>query len=406
MALANKMKSLLKREMIRIKQSSALKFVVLFGLVSLFADMTYEGARSVTGPYLAELGANAVIVGFVAGFGEFLGYTLRLFSGYLIDKTARYWTVVGIGYILNLLAVPLLALSNHWQIAAVLIIIERIGKGIRIPARDAMLAHSAQRLKRPAWVFGLHEAFDRFGAMLGPLLIALVLFFKGDYRSGFALLLFPAIIALSILLTISRIYPRPQDLELDSLRPKTKGMDSTFWLYIIATSFMAAGFADFSLMAFHFVKKTIVGDTWIPIFYALAMGLSGVAAFLFGYLFDRKGFIVLIMVTIIASFFAPLVFLGDMTSAFIGVCLWSIGLGTHESLMRAFISKLIPSAKRGSAYGVFNAAFGLAWFLGSLLMGFLYEISILSLVIFSMAAQFIAAVFLFAVMRKIQDKDW
>lgn len=382
--------------------SSSLKFIILFGLVSLFADMTYEGARSVTGPYLAELGANAVIVGFVAGFGELLGYSLRLLSGYLVDKTSRYWTVVGIGYILNLLTVPLLALSSHWQTVALLIIIERIGKGIRIPARDAMLSYSAQQLKRPGWAFGLHESFDRLGAMLGPLLMAFVLFLKGDYRFGFALLLIPALIALSILWVTSRIYPTPQSLELESTKAEAKGMDSTFWLYIIAASFLAAGYADFSLMAFHFVKKVVVGDTWIPIYYALAMGLSGIASFLFGHLYDRDGFRILIMVAIVTSFFAPLVFLGDNTFALIGICLWSVGLGTHESLMRAVISTMIPQARRGSGYGIFNAAFGIAWFLGSILMGFLYEKSILAVVMFSMITQFIAVFFLFIVMKKFK----
>lgn len=386
------------------QQSSALKFVILFGLVSLFADMTYEGARSVTGPYLAELGANAVVVGFVAGFGELLGYTLRLFSGYLVDKTSRYWTVVGIGYILNLLTVPLLALSSNWQTVALLIIIERIGKGIRIPARDAMLSYSAQQLKRPGWAFGLHESLDRLGAMLGPLLIAFVLFLKGDYRLGFALLLIPALIALSILWMTSRMYPRPQSLELESINAEAKGMNSSFWLYIIAASFIAAGYADFSLMAFHFVKKAVVADTWIPIYYALAMGMSGIAAFLFGHLYDRKGFLILIIVAIVTSFFAPLVFLGDNIFVLIGICLWSVGLGTHESLMRAVISKMVPQARRGSGYGIFNAAFGIAWFLGSLLMGVLYEKSILGVVIFSIITQFIAVFFLFMVMKKFKEE--
>src|SRR5579863_5442011 len=183
-----------------ISKKTALKFVLLISVVSLFADMTYEGARSITGPYLATLGANAAIVGFVAGFGEFIGYALRIVSGYLADRTGKYWTITIIGYICNLLAVPLLALAGHWWLAAVLIIMERLGKAIRVPARDAMLSHAGQKMGM-GWVFGLHEAIDQVGAMLGPLLVVAILYFKGSYQLGFAMLLIPALLAL-ITLTV------------------------------------------------------------------------------------------------------------------------------------------------------------------------------------------------------------
>ena len=127
-------------------RSHALKFIILLGIVSLLADMTYEGARSITGPYLAILGANAVVVGFVAGFGEFIGYALRLVSGYLSDKTRKYWAITITGYFINLLAVPLLALAGSWEIAAVLLITERMGKAFRTPARDVMLSHACSEV--------------------------------------------------------------------------------------------------------------------------------------------------------------------------------------------------------------------------------------------------------------------
>src|SRR6185437_7836333 len=181
-----------------ISKALVLKFVILLSFVSLFADMTYEGARSITGPYLAILGANAAIVGFVAGFGEFVGYALRLVSGYFADRTGKYWTFTIAGYACNLLAVPLLALAGHWWVAAVLIILERAGRAIRVPPRDAMLSHAGQKMGM-GWVFGLHEAIDQIGAMLGPLIVALVLYMKGGYKESFAILLIPALIALTIL---------------------------------------------------------------------------------------------------------------------------------------------------------------------------------------------------------------
>lgn len=362
--------------------------------------MTYEGARGVSGQYLASLGANAVIVGFVAGFGELLGYSLRLFSGYLADKTSRYWTILIIGYTVNLLAIPLLAFTGSWQAAAVLMILERVGKGIRTPVRDAMLAHGAQQLGA-GWAFGLHEALDRIGAMIGPLILAAVLYLNGEYRTGFAILLIPAIISIAILLTARNVYPKPQNFEIESINFAVKGLNKTFWLYVISVSFIAAGYADFSLMAFHFIKQSTMNQAWIPITYALAMGVSGMAALVLGHWYDRKGFFVLLIVTLLSSLFAPLTFLGGIVEVLIGLCLWSIGLGAHESLMRAVISKMISPSRRGSAYGIFNAVFGIAWFLGSVFMGYLYETSMNSLILFSVITQIIAVFLLYLVKKQV-----
>jgi MFS family permease len=172
-------------------RSVALTFVVLLGVVSLLADVTYEGARSAVGPYLEILGASAAAVGVVAGLGELVGYAIRVAAGYLSDRTGRYWAITIAGYGVNLLAVPLLALAGRWEVAAALIVFERLGKAIRTPARDAMLSHATHSMGR-GWGFGLHEALDQIGAVLGPLIVAAVLYFTGDYRAGFAILLVPA----------------------------------------------------------------------------------------------------------------------------------------------------------------------------------------------------------------------
>lgn len=346
-----------------ISKNTALKFVLLLSVVSLFADITYEGARSITGPYLSILGANAAIVGFVAGLGEFAGYALRVVSGYLADRTGKYWTITIIGYTCNLLAVPLLALAGHWWIAAVLIVVERTGKAIRVPPRDAMLSHAGQKMGM-GWVFGLHEAIDQFGAMLGPLIVAFVLYFKGGYKESFAILLIPALIALTILAFARWLYPKPQALEVQHDHLQAKGMASTFWLYLVGASLIAAGYADFPLIAYHFQKNAIISPVWIPISYALAMGLNSLSAPLCGHFYDKKGFVILILVTIVSCFFAPLVFLGNATMAFFGIALWSIGVSAHESLMRAIVANMVPMKNRGSAYGIFNTGFGLCWFLG------------------------------------------
>ncbi|TEB17523.1 Major Facilitator Superfamily protein [Pelotomaculum sp. FP] len=379
---------------------TAWRLVLLLGLVSLFADMTYEGARSITGQYLALLGASATVVGFVSGFGELIGYGLRLVSGYFSDRTQKYWTITFVGYTLNLFIVPLLALAGRWEIAAILIVGERMGKAIRTPARDAMLSHATHSIGR-GWGFGLHEAMDQIGAVTGPLIVAAILYFKGDYRTSFSILLIPALLALTILLTARLLYPRPRDLEVDNPKIQTKGLDQVFWLYLAAVGLVAAGYADFPLIAYHFKKVSLAPDTLIPVLYSVAMGMDALAALFFGRLFDRIGISVLIFVSILSAFFAPLVFLGGKYLAIAGAAIWGVGVGAQESIMRAVVAEMVPADRRGTAYGVFNTGYGLLWFAGSALMGFLYDVSVPSLVAFSMLAQ-LASIPLFFMVYKRQ----
>ncbi len=372
-----------------VAKGTALKFVVLLGVVSLFADMTYEGARSITGPYLAVLGASATVVGLVAGFGELIGYGLRLVSGYLSDRTGRYWAITLVGYAVNMLAVPLLALAGNWEIAALLIVAERTGKAIRTPARDAMLSHATSEIGR-GWGFGLHEAMDQIGAVLGPLIVAAVLYVRGDYQTGFVLLLIPALLALGVLVAARLIYPHPGELEVDIPAPATRGFSRVFWLYLAAVGLIAAGYADFPLIAYHFEKAATVSASWIPIFYAIAMGVDALAALVFGRLFDRFGLTILVVVALLSALFAPLVFLGGFALALLGMALWGIGMGAQESIMRAAIAGMIPPDRRGTAYGVFNTGYGVFWFAGSALMGVLYDRSLPLLIVFSVIAQLAA----------------
>ena len=381
-----------------ISKAIALKFVILLGVVSLFADMTYEGARSITGPFLAILGANGTIVGVVSGFGELIGYALRLVSGYISDRTGKYWTITLIGYFVNLLAVPLLALAGRWEIAALLMVAERMGKAIRNPSRDAMLSHATQRIGR-GWGFGLHEAMDQIGAILGPLIVAGVLYLRGEYRTSFAILLIPALFAMAVLVLARALYPRPRDLEMASAELRTKGFSRTFWLYLAAVCLIAAGYVDFPLISYHFEKLSVVPKVWVPVFYAVAMGVDALAALFFGRLFDRVGLSILIVVSLLSSVFAPLVFLGGFNLALVGMALWGVGMGAQESIMRAAIAGMVSINKRSTAYGIFNAGFGLFWFLGSALMGILYDVSIPVLIIFSIVMQ-LGSVPFFILIRK------
>lgn len=367
-----------------ILKNNALKFIILLGIVSLLADMTYEGARSITGPYLAILGASAVIVGFVSGFGELLGYTLRFFSGYITDRSGRYWAITIGGYLVNLLAVPLLALAGNWEVAATLIILERVGKGIRVPSRDVMLSHATSQVGH-GFGFGLHEALDQIGAILGPLIVALILFINGNYQIGFTFLLIPALLAILVLIISRFQYPHPHDLEVKIPQLDTHGFKRVYWIYILAVAFIAVGFADFPLIAYHFQQTNLVSAQMIPIFYAVAMGVDALSALLFGRLFDKVGLSIMIIVALISSLFAPLVFLGGFYLALLGMILWGVSLGAQESIMRSSVAVMSTVERRGSAYGIFNTIYGFSWFAGSLTIGILYVVSLNYMVAFSMA---------------------
>jgi hypothetical protein len=299
-----------------------LKFVVLMGIVSLFAEMTYEGARSITGPYLGALGASGLAVGLVAGFGELTGYALRLASGYVADRSARYWLISALGYALNLLVVPLLALGGRWEVAAALMIAERVGKAIRTPARDAMLSHATGEVGH-GWGFGLHEALDQVGAVLGPLLVAAALAAGHGYRGGFVILLIPALLALSVRAAGWRAYPRPAELESGRTEWPRDGwaFSRVFWVYLAAVAAIAAGYADFPLIAYHFGKNHVVPPDRIPILCAIAMEVDALAKIAFGRLFDRFGIPVLIAATMLSALFAPLVFHGSVAAAVAGTAL-------------------------------------------------------------------------------------
>lgn len=385
-----------------MNKKQSLPFILLLGLVSLFGDITYEGARSILGQYLAILGASGAVVGTVAGFGELIGYGFRLVSGIISDRTGQYWVMTFVGYALNLFAVPLLAFAGNWKWAAALIILERFGKAIRSPARDALLSYATQKTGR-GWGFGIHEAMDQIGAILGPLLMSIVLYFKGGYETGFALLFIPALCAMIVLIVSWRLYPHPQDLELQTPELKKKELPKIFWFYLGAISCIAAGYVDFPLIAFHFEKIGTLPQAWIPLFFSIAMAADGLAALLFGRLFDRKGFSILMLAVALSSLFAPLIFLDGFSYSLLGMVLWGIGLGAQESIMRAAVATMVPMEKRGTAYGVMNMVFGLTWFLGSAFMGFLYDLSLPLLILFSFGVQ-LAAIPLLMYVERLQQK--
>jgi MFS family permease len=380
-----------------VKAKSAKSFIVVMGVVAMFGDMTYEGARGLVGPYLALLGASAAMVGFAAGLGEFLGYALRLVTGWLGDRTRAYWPLVIFGYGVNFVAVPGLALVGSWQAAVVLLLLERIGKAIRSPARSTLVSYAASEVGAGK-SFGIDEALDQIGAVSGPLITAVAIWVVRDepatyrYRVAFAVLMLPVLLNLGFVLWARKRYPKPESFETkEGDHPPMGGL---FRWYLAAVMLLALGFSDWALVAFHATKQGMVDLGMLPVLYAGAMGVDAVAALVLGSLYDRFGLKVLALSTFVSALFAPLVFFFHSGWVLVGgAFFWAIGMGAQDSIFKAVIAKMVPKAERARAYGIFFAFFGFAWWIGSTTMGWLYDRSLTGLVVFSVATQLAAVPF-------------
>ncbi|WP_447640348.1 MULTISPECIES: MFS transporter [Chitinophagaceae] len=375
------------------------QFIFLFGIISMFGDITYEGGRSIASPYLAVLGASAAAVGLVSGLGEFVGYAFRLLSGYVAAKTKSYWVITFIGYGL-LVFIPLLALANNWKLAAFFVVMERFGKAVRSPAKDTMLSFATSNTGR-GFGFAVHEFIDQIGGIIGPLLFSAVFFLHGTYKQGFTLLWISAILTLVFLLTARIKVPNPESLEeyhseeQNTPSPAQK-LSAKFWWYILFSFLSVLGFANFQLIAYHLKVNTIITDVQIPFFYAIAMGVDAIAALLVGKIYDKSGLKVLILLPLLSVPIAFLAFTYSFNLVLTGTVLWGIVMAIHETIMRAAIADMVSGNKRAFAYGIFNTAYGLAWFLGSVAIGFLYEINIGSILWFISCVQVLSVLsFLF-----------
>jgi MFS family permease len=368
------------------RKARARRFVILLGWVSLFADLCYEGMRSAIGPYLAYLGASATAVGAVAGTGEMIGYAVRYWSGALADRTQAYWTITIAGYATNLVAVPLLALAGNWPMVAGLVSLERLGKAVRSPAKSTLTSFAATDLGAGK-AFAINEAMDRLGGLLGPLLVAAVLAWKGETATGFALafvlLGLPAAASVAVLLRARRVYPDPRALEREHEDEHGAGrLGPHYRLYLAGVALVAIGLADWPLIAYHFGRADVLDAKWLPVVYAAAMGLDGLVSLAAGLLFDRSrarggtGAGVLALFVIGGAAYAPLAFGASATAPYLaigGVALWSATHAATGSIAKAMIAAIVPRAQRGRAYGAFFLVFGVAWWAGSLGLGALYD---------------------------------
>ena len=390
--------------------SQAMLFIIFFGIVSLFSDMTHEGASSIRGAYLTILGASAGAIGFVSGLGELIGYSMRYVFGRIADKRKNYWFMTIFGYVIDVLAVPALALvgENGWIAAAILLIIQRMGKAIKKPAKDTIMSFAASQ-EGVGKSFGIQEMLDQIGAFLGPVLLYLVMLFKTTgttfeiYSTCFAVLAIPGAITIIMLLITRKKFPNPENFEPEAKEFVPFEMKKSFKYYIMGISLFAFGFIDYSLVIMHISRNftsiagglaetsSIINSGTIPLLYAGAMLVDAVAALVFGYMYDKKGVKVLVLSTIISAPFSAFVFLGKSVPMVIfGVVLWGIGMGAQESILKAAVTTMVPKSSRATGYGIFECSFGIFWFLGSWLLGVLYDVSVPVMVVVSVVAQIAA----------------
>ena len=399
-------------------------FIILFGIVSLFSDMTHEGASSIRGAYLSLLGASAATIGFISGLGELIGYSMRYVFGKLTDKSKQYWPMTIIGYVLDIIAVPALALvgEHGWIAACVLLVIQRMGKAIKKPAKDTIMSFAASQ-EGVGKSFGIQEVLDQIGAFIGPVLLYLVMLFKTEgttfeiYSTCFAVLAIPGAITLILLIVTRCKFPNPEHFEPEPKEYIPFKMKKEFILYIAGISLFAFGFIDYSIIIMH-VSRTyshlasglsetsaLVSTGSLPLLYAGAMLVDAVAALFFGMVYDKNGVKALVWSTVISAPFAVFVFAFDsVPMLLIGVALWGVGMGAQESILKAAVTSMVPKASRATGYGVFECSFGAFWFLGSWLMGVLYDVSIPAMIAVSVIAQ-LAAIPLYIGSSKLMKKD-
>lgn len=389
--------------------------VVGFGVVSLAADMVYEGARSVTGPLLASLGATALVVGVVTGAGEAIALVLRLFSGTLADRTGRYWRLTLIGYGLTAVCVPLLAVAPFLggaglSVAVVLVLAERTGKAIRSPAKSALLAQAAGRVGMGRGL-GVHKALDQVGAFAGPLLVAGVAALTGVLWPALAALVVPGAVAMGLLLWVRSRTGQP---DRPAVEPAVSGgfeatvrqrLPVPFWMFAASSGATTAGLVTFGVISYHLTTDRVVGVALVPVVYAGAMAVGAVAALATGWLYERlAGRILLVLPALVVA--VPLLAFSDSVwPAVLGVLVWGAAVGVQDSTVKALVADLVPAGRRAGAYGWFAAVQGGAAVLGGGLAGWLYERSLPALVAVVAFTQLVALVLLVTTLRRPPHRE-
>ena len=349
-------------------QRRVLLVFLLLGLVSLFADVVYEGGRSVSGAYLAEIKAPVVATALV-GVGEFLGLAFRLFSGYIatiLQSSTVLWGSTLLGYLITSLSIPMIAFAPTWHDVVVLYIIERLGKGLRAPTRDVIVAEVSEGIGVGKG-FGIHELLDQVGAFLGPVLVSILLTLYG-YRVAYLTLIIPGMISVLLVATAWRLHPKLKSTSVRKSKLVVRGYSKSFWIYTLATSVLVLGFMHWSIASYYLKIRGVVSDAEIGFIYAIAMFVDAIVAVPLGVLFDKVKFKTLLTIPALTPVFIVLIMYAPHELIYFSAIPWGIIMCSEESIMRATIALLVEPSKRPLAYGFFGLVFGFMWAVG----GYIY----------------------------------
>lgn len=385
---------------------SAYLGILLLGIVSLMGDVVYEGSRGIVPSYLEFLGATALIVGLVGGLGDFLGYAMRLISGFLADTTRAYWLFIFVGYGL-IVSIPLLGLPIGLEIAIILVLLERFGKAFRSPSRDTVLSIISKDVGAGK-AFGIHELLDQIGAIMGPLIVAALMFSTSNYNFTFSFLFLPFLVLLIVLAyTYRKIGFKTIIAEPEKTEEKKEKLAKPFYIYTFAVLLNTVGLIPFTLILY---KASLIlqptQQEWIvPLIYLLIQGVDAPVALIAGYAYDKWGIRILVMPFLI-SLFPPLLAMIDaeLLTLIAAAAVFGLVLGMQESVYRAAVSELTPISSRGTAYGIFNTAYGVGFLISGAVYGLLIELKtpFIAVILYVLITQVIATASLLNIRSQLE----
>jgi len=375
----------------------------MLGFVSLFMDVSSELIHSLLPVFMVStLGATALAVGLVEGVAEATALIVKVFSGALSDYLGKRKFLAGLGYGLGALSKPAfaLALSVNWVLAARFM--DRIGKGIRGAPRDALVADLTPPEIRGA-AYGLRQSLDTVGAFLGPLLaIGLMLLWAGDFRTVFWYAVIPAFLAVILLVfgvqePASGLARRPPGSPIRW--PALRALSGAYW-FVVATGavFTLARFSE----AFLILRAQQLGlsDSYAPLVLVIMNVVYALSAYPVGRLADRMSRLNLLAAGLLTLVVADIVLAQaqELAAAAAGVALWGLHLGLTQGLLAAMVADTAPPHMRGTAFGFFNLASGIAMLIASVLAGLLWD-KVGAAMTFYVGSAFSAAALLMLVLR-------
>jgi len=370
----------------KISKRTAYVAILAMGIVSMLGDIVYESGRGIAPDYLRFLGASALLVGMVSGAGEFIGYAARLVSGNLADRSHAYWLFIFFGYGL-ILAIPLIGFTFSIEVVMALLLLERFGKALRSPSRDTVVSIVSKGVGSGK-AFGLHEAIDQIGAIIGPLILAGVMFYTANnYPIAFKILLIPFALMLAAIAYTYRKIGKGVEVEAKNIKDEGSSLTRGFWIYCIAILLNTLGLIPVALILYSGASiLQPLGQQWIvPLLYVIVQSVDAPMALISGYFFDKLGVKLLTLPFILAIFPAFLVSYAGLAGVIAACITFGFVLGMQESIYRAAICDLVPLNRRGTAYGIFNTALGLGTLASGIIFGFLMEHSYSAVVLAGIA---------------------